>query len=169
MFRSQFHRLFATQAYKAGLYRTTYSGYFNDTVSWFDTATVTATAVDSTLAVVSILGTTSYQYLGYFRPTTTETYTFQTTSDDGSWLWVGDSAKTGTSTANALINNGGLHGNNTVSGSISLTANQYYPIRIQCGNNGGPGDISVQFSTTSISLNNNFTGIVFYNPVTNGF
>lgn len=154
--------------YAAGLYRTTYSGYFNDTPTWFATATATATAVDTSLTIGSIPTTTSIQFLGYFLARTTETYTFYTTSDDASYLWGGSFAAAGFTTANALVNNGGLHGNQERSGTIALTAGVYYPVRIQCGNNGGAGDISVAFSSPSIAKTTDFTDFIFYNTATNG-
>ena len=154
--------------YASGLYRTTYSGYFNDVPTWFATATATATAVDTSLTIGSIPTTTSIQFLGYFLARTTETHTFYTTSDDASYLWVGTSAVSGFTTSNALVNNGGLHGDVENSGTIALTAGVYYPIRIQCGNNLVAGDISVAFSTPSISKTTNFTDFIFYNDNTNG-
>jgi len=77
--------------YSAGLFRTTYTGYFNDVVSFFATATATATTVQTTVIEEpnSEDGNSfSMQWLGYFRPTTTETYTFFLSSDDASYLWV---------------------------------------------------------------------------------
>lgn len=154
--------------YAPGLYRTTYSGYFADVPTWFATATSTATAVDSSLADGSVPVTTSYQYLGYFLARTTEPYTFSLTSDDASYMWFGPTAVTGFTTANALINDGTLHGNITVSSSISLTAGVYYPIRIQCGNNTGPGMVSTAFSSPTIAQTSDFSDYIFYNTATNG-
>ena len=73
--------------YTAGLYKTTFSGYFNDVPSFFATATPTtfgtnpATSVQTT--AISEAGSDdgsnfSIQWLGYFLPATTETYTFFT-------------------------------------------------------------------------------------------
>ena len=45
----------------------------------------------------------------------------------------------GYTTANALVNNGGLHGAQEVTATIDLTAGVYYPIRIQAGNNAVDG------------------------------
>ena len=70
--------------YVAGLYKTTYAGYFNDVPSFFATATPTtygtnpATSVQTT--AISEAGSDdgsnfSCQWLGYFLPSTTETYT----------------------------------------------------------------------------------------------
>jgi len=164
--------------YTAGLYKTTYSGYFNDNVGFFATATPAsiggnpATSVQTT----SIFeppqddgSNFSCQWLGYFKPTTTETYTFFTNSDDASYVWVGGTAISGFTTGNAVVNNGGLHGMQEASGSIALTAGTYYPIRIQFGELSGGDEMTFNYSTPTISKTTNVTGLVFYNNATNGF
>ena len=161
-----------TIVYSAGLYRTTYSGYFADSVSFFANATATATLVQTTVIEEPATddgSSFSMQWLGYFRPTTTETYTFYLNSDDASYMWIGSNAVTGFSTVNATINNGGAHGPFEVSGTASLTAGVYYPIRIQFGEQGGGDVMTFNHSTATITKTTNVTGKVFYNPATNGF
>jgi hypothetical protein len=164
--------------YAAGLFKTTFSGYFNDVPSFFATATPTtfgtnpATSVQTT--AISEAGSDdgsnfSCQWLGYFLPSTTETYTFFTASDDASYLWIGQNALTGFTTANATVNNGGLHGVVEVSGSIALTSGVYYPIRIQFGELNGGDAMTFNYSTPTITKTTNVTGRVFYNAATNGF
>ena len=164
--------------YTAGVYKTTYSGYFNDNVSFFATATPAsvggnpATSVQTTSIFEPAQddGTDfSCQWLGYFKPTTTQTYTFFTSSDDASYVWVGSNAISGFTTANATVNNGGLHGNVEKFGSISLTADTYYPIRIQFGERNGGDVMTFNYSTPTITKTTNVTGLVFYNSTTNGF
>jgi hypothetical protein len=158
--------------YLAGLYRTRYSGYFADSVSFFATATATATTVQTTVIEEPITDdgdNFSMQWLGYFVPTTTETYTFYLSSDDGSYLWIGSNAVSGFSTANATVNNGGLHGPVEVSGTASLTAGVYYPIRIQYGELSGGDVLTFNYSTATIGKTTNVTGKVFYHPATRGF
>ena len=154
-----------------GLYRTTYTGYFADDPAWFATATVSSAAVN-----LSPIGDGdpgfepfSVQLLGYFKPTTTETHTFFLTSDDASFMWLGSTAVTGFTTANAFINNGGVHGSEEVSASIALTAGVYYPIRIQMGDQGGGDVLELNYSTPTIVKTTTVTGKVFYNSATNGF
>ena len=54
--------------------------------------------------------------------TTAGSYTFQTTSDDGSDLWINSNTPSGTPT----VNNDGLHGSTTeTSSSISLSVGTY--------------------------------------------
>lgn len=165
-------------SYVAGLYKTTYVGYFNDVPSWFATATPgtygsnPATSVQTTIIEEPLSddgSNFSVQWLGYFLATTTETYTFFTSSDDASYVWVGDTAISGFTTSNAIVNNGGLHATQERSGTIALTAGTYYPIRIQFGENGGGDNMSFNYSTPTITKTTNVTGKVFYNPTTNGF
>jgi len=159
-------------SYLAGVVARRYNGgYFADDVSWFASQTVSST----TIQVGSISESASddgsdfsYQWLGYFRPTTTETYTFYLNSDDASYMWIGTNASSGFTTGNATINNGELHGSTEVSGSIALSAGIYYPIRIQFGELSGGDVCTFSFSTPTISKTTNTTGITFYNPVTMG-
>ncbi len=158
--------------YSAGLFRTTYTGYFNDVVSFFGTATATATTVQTTVIEEPVTddgSNFSMQWLGYFRPTTTETYTLFLSSDDASYLWIGSNALSGFTTANATVINGGLHGNIEKSGTAALTAGVYYPIRIQYGEQNGGDVMSFNHETATIGKTTNVTGKVFYNPATNGF
>jgi hypothetical protein len=174
--------------YVAGLFKTTYAGYFDDNVNFFASAIPTtygsnpATSVQTTEISeqynatdeegndLSVDGDNfSVQWLGYFKPTTTQTYTFFLNSDDASYMWIGPTAVTGFTTGNALINNGGLHGNEEASGSIALTAGQYYPVRIQFGELGGGDVLGFNYQTPTIAKTTNVTGLVFYNPATNAF
>lgn len=164
-------------SYIAGLYKRTYVGYFADNVNFFATATPGTYGTNPTTSVQTTTiseassddgSTFSVQWLGYFKPTTTETYTFFTSSDDASYVWVGNNAISGFTALNSTVNNGGLHGNTERSGSISLTAQQYYPIRIQFGEQGGGDVLTFNYSTPTITKNTNVTGLVFYNSATNG-
>ena len=166
------------QLYVAGLYKTTYKGYFADDVSFFATAAIgpagtnPATSVQTTAiseASSDDGSNFSCQWLGYFTPSTTETYTFFTSSDDASYVWVGNVAKIGFTTGNALVNNGGAHGNQEASGSIALTAGIYYPIRIQFGEASGGDVLTFNYSTPTITKTTNVDRLVFYNSTTNNF
>lgn len=167
-----------SQSYSTGVYKTTYAGYFADNVSFFATATPTtygsnpATSVQTTAISEAATddGTNfSCQWLGYFKPTTTETYTFYTSSDDASYMWIGSNAQSGFTTANATVNNGGAHGNTEKFGTIALTAGVYYPIRVQFGEIGGGDVLTFNYSTPTITKTTNLTGLIFYNSITNNF
>jgi hypothetical protein len=72
--------------------------------------------------------------IGYFVPPTNGTYTFYTSSDDGSAVWIGSiaEANSGRNLTNAIVNNNstGWQGDTERSGSISLIAGTVYAIRI---------------------------------------
>lgn len=76
----------------------------------------------------------SFIAYGYFRPPVNGSYTFYTSSDDGSAIWLGEVAKidNGRNISNALLNNNvtGVQGDTKRSASIVLNANTFYPIRI---------------------------------------
>jgi len=158
--------------YTNGVYGKRYVGYFADDVNWFATATLQGDVNQLTQinGFTSSADNYSWQWLGYFRASTTENYTFYTTSDDASYLWIGANALAGFTTANANVNNGGAHGAIEVASSpVSLVAGTYYPIRIQFGEAGGGDIITVNFSSATISKTTNGLGYYYYNPTTNGF
>lgn len=152
----------------AGVYRTVHSGYFNENVNYFTSPSSASATNDIYDTLAEVSATTSFQYTGYFLAPDTTTYTFYLSSDDAGFMWVGPTAVSGYTTANALLKNPGLHGMIEVDNTISMVAGSYYPIRVQFGNNGGAGGLEVNYATSSIAKNRLFTGRLFYNPVTNG-
>ena len=166
---------YAGIAFASNIWRTDYEGYFNDVPSFFATATLKAApndynGTDTTIAEPSLLNNTSIEYKGYFLATYTGTHTFYLASDDGSWMWVGPTALTGFTTANALVKNGGLHAVVEVSATISLVAGTYYPVRIQFGNGpSGPGALTASYEHSGQAKTSTWTGKIFYNTATNGF
>jgi len=159
----------------ANIWRTDYEGYFSDVPSFFDTAALKAApndynGTDTNINEPSLLNNTSIEYKGYFLATYTGTHTFYLNTDDGSYLWIGPTALAGYTTANALIQNGGLHGVFEVSATISLVAGTYYPIRIQFGNGPeGPGVMVASYEHPGQAKTSTWTGKIFYNTATNGF
>ena len=160
----------------AGLYKTTYTGYFADNVNFFATATPATAGANPARSVQTTAisepatddgGFFSVHWLGYFKPTTTETHTFFLNSDDASYMWIGATAVTGFTTGNALIKNVGFnHALGVV--SLSLTAGQYYAVRIQFGEYGGDDYLKFDYSTPTIVKTTNVMGKIFYNSATNG-
>jgi len=122
-----------------GLDASLYNGYFNDNISWFDTAVPNSTTRWHSINHNSGGNKYSYKVVGYFRASTTGIYNFRLHSDDASYLWIGSSGTTygdleGSATiSNSLISNGGLHPPYSVSGNISLVADTYYPILMYYG------------------------------------
>ena len=82
------------------------------------------------------------RWIGKVEAPTSETYTFQTQSDDGILLWVN----------NELIIDNWAEGNTTDSGNINLTAGQRYEIRLEYYENGGGAVCELSWSTPTISL-----------------
>ena len=103
--------------------------------------------------------------IGYFKPPTTGTYTFFTSSDDYSGVWVGDiaAASSGRTSGNATVNNGlslpsgGGQANTKVSGTISLTAGVWYPIRIVHEEGTGQDALTFSWSGPSIAETTDLT------------
>lgn len=168
----------ATPTYANGLYGKRYVGYFGDTqgaddnVNWFNTATLHGdvnqlTSIDN---FTNEAEQYSWQWLGYFKASSSENYTFRTDSDDASYLWIGNDAISSFTRANANVNNGGTHGPQPSSSSpISLAAGTYYPIRVQFGELGGGDIMSVSFSTPTIANTTDGLGYYYHNSNTNGF
>ena len=130
-----------------GLQCNVYQGYMQDNPQYFKTAkTLNANHLNvynftniSTATNNLFPGNTpsSVEWIGYIKATTSGNWTFSLNSDDCSYMWIGSTAVTEYNRDNAFINNGGLHPPKVISRSVALTANQYYPIRIQFGQNEG--------------------------------
>lgn len=166
-------RPWTSTSYSAGLYRSQYASWPNQNTAnptWFDGKTATATAVSSDFSLTLTAGETSrgYQWLGYIKPDWTGTWTFTTsgvTIDDCLTVWIGSSALSGYTTGNSVLNISLTSG----SGTISLTADTYYPIRVQYANNSGPGTNHLRWSRNGSTASTNFSSLVYYNSATNGF
>ena len=168
------------KALNSGLMYRVFTGTFNDVPTWFDSQTETNSGISSNFSNIntctggvvpndsaSWYGTFSVDLFGFFYATVTGSYTFYTNSDDMSYLWIGSSALSGYTTSNCIVNNGGGHGTQERSGSISLTASTYYPILVQQSNTGGPYYLSVSFTAPGISRIYDLTGYVFFGLGTN--
>ena len=147
----------------SGLFGKRFTGYYNDIVSFFASnilqgETNTTTSINS---FTSSADNYSWMWLGYFLAPTTGTYTFYTASDDASHLWIGPNALSGYTTANATVNNGGLHGTIETSGTTTLTGGLLYPMRIMFGENGGGDIMTVSFAGPSITKTTNGSGYYY--------
>ena len=148
----------------AGLYQYTQSGYYNDNVNFFTANSVTATGATSNVNSTLSTTTTSYQYIGYFLPSTTGIYSFGISSDDAGYLWIGAEAITGYTTNNTAIAQPGLRGPSySYSRNFLLKAGNYYPVRFITGNNAGGGGQALQWKQASGTYSNDGTGKYFYN------
>lgn len=128
----------------AGLTANCYDG-MSFTTLW---STVTDTTVnfnpaDTTLGINRANGgdTFSCRWTGYVRADFTQSYTFYTMSDDGVRLWVNSVQ---------LVNNWTDHGPTENSGTIALTAGQWYPVTLEFYENGGGAVIQLSYSSASV-------------------
>jgi len=141
--------------YTSGLIGIRYIGYFNDNLNWFLTATPHGdtnilTQIDNFSSNDEFY---SWEWNGYFKPSSSEIYTFYTSSDDASYLWINNVL---------VVNNGGLHGNAEELGTINLIADTYYPIKVQFGENTGGDVMTVSFSSNTISKTTDGSGYYFH-------
>lgn len=90
----------------------------------------------------------TYMFTGYMMLPSTGNYIFRSTSDDGSYVWIGPSAWEGNyNIGNALVNNGGLHPSVSVDSlTINMIGSVWYPIRILFGNATGGTVLTFQYS-----------------------
>ena len=84
--------------------------------------------------------TFSVRWTGKVEPLYSETYTFQTTSDDGVKLWVND---------RLIINEFQDQGPTAYTGTITLAAGQQYDIRLEYYENGGGALSELAWSSAS--------------------
>jgi hypothetical protein len=152
----------------AGLYRRTYTGYWAIDPTWFDGKTATAGTATNGFAFAGATQT-SYMWTGYFKPNTTGTWTIYTSSiDDSCAVWIGPTALTGYTWANA----DGKADLATVGGSFSFTktviADTYYPMRVIYGNNPSTGQMALNWNSGS-GGNASWAGKLYYNTATGGF
>lgn len=143
---------------RSGVSKVTYTGYHTDNVAFTDTATVTTNETATNFTISSITENTTVLYLGYLLADYTGTWTFTLNSDDGSYLWIGNNAVSGYTTGNALASSSYV-GPGT--GTVSMVAGQYYPIRLLYGNGPAAGNLDLTYDHTGQTATNNFTGKLF--------
>ena len=159
--------LYKKKRLQSGLFGRYFNTYFSDNMGNLTTAT--NSEVRTQLSSYSVGTTDTWLFRGYFRADTTSTsWQFRTTSDDGSFVWIGsDSTAVDTSldTDNAVVDNGGLHGAETrTSNNISLTDGVLYPFAVVIGNNSGPGILTLEWRVNSGTWESDGAGYLFYNP-----
>ena len=121
-----------------GLYGQKYSGYFANDLNFFNTAAYIGS--ESTFTSISLgdEGTSySWKWYGFIIASSTGTYTFQTTSDDASYVYI-DGTR--------VVDNGDTHGARTISGTIDLILGKRYRIQIYFGENAGAASMIFSWS-----------------------
>lgn len=111
-----------------------------DVLPDFANLTPLATGIRPNVDITPRLRNDEFGFLweGYIKIPANGTYTFETYSDDGSRLYLGDYSFSAT----PLVNNDGLHGSQYASGSKSLTAG-IYKISITFFEKGGGEEMKV--------------------------
>jgi fibronectin type 3 domain-containing protein/predicted esterase len=118
----------------------------------FATLSPTSTGTMPNISISNATQTINFGYLwqGYINITVAGTYTFATTSDDGSALWWNTTTPTGT----PLVNNDGLHGSQTATGTVTLQPG-VYPLCIGYFQNGGGANMAISWACTALFGDNN--------------
>lgn len=146
-----------------GLYVEYFNAYHGDNLNFFNNRTANLTRSEGSVNYTTNNGwgnlgsaigngnaTDPNQYTarmqGLITIGTAGTYTFSLNSDDGAYLWVGNTVRDNPLTiSRALVNNGGGHGPATVTGTITLAAGTY-PLLIIYGEQGGGNVLSLSYS-----------------------
>jgi autotransporter-associated beta strand protein len=165
--------------------------YFNDNLTYFNTNTPgssglwpysTINVQDNSQIIYGDSETFNYRWSGYFTPDQTGTWNFRTNSDDSSLVYIGSAGTSISSYISTLqasssisgkstlvVNNSGLHGDRTASGSISLTAGNAYPFVSYFAENGGGATMVFSYGFGNYnSTNVSAAGGLFTNDQSSG-
>jgi hypothetical protein len=138
----------------AGITKQDFNGYYNDKTTFFLNRSFSS---KDKITSINGVGTASYssdRYFGYINAPSSETFEFQTSSDDASHVYIGNDGQTvdnllkeieSDRTAKLIVDNGGLHANTTRSGSKALTSGGIYPIVIYYGNAPAGGSLTFRW------------------------
>lgn len=135
-----------------GFYSIQYGGYHGESIGY----SILPIASTNTFSILDFAESaiTTYEFTSYFTPKFTGNYIFYISSDDGAYMWIGATAESGFTIANAFINNGGLHGMTELSNNINLNANIPVFIRILYGQGSGSGAFRFSWEFLGIKTTN---------------
>ena len=161
-----------------GLSEVTYSGYFADNTGFFsDSAARTkiSRTTSDKLPIwkdsTGIGSNVSISWGGYFIPDVSGNWQFNVTSDDASYMWIGNNAvnKYSNGAYTAFIGIPGDHPPISKSNSIYLEKDKIYPLRIQYGNLGTYGSFSLQVKSPDYQdvWDSNLEGLIWSSDFTN--
>ena len=161
-----------------GLSEVTYSGYFADNTGFFTDSAI-RTKISRTPSgqlpiwkdSTGIGSNVSIWWGGYFIPDVSGTWQFNLTSDDASYMWIGNNAVSnyGNGAYTAFIGIPGDHPPISKSNSIYLEKDKIYPLRIQYGNLGTYGSFSLQVKSPDYqdAWDANLEGLIWSSDFTN--
>ena len=125
------------------------------------TAKTTGNLDNVTLSVRQRNDNFAFQFEGFIDIPAAGQYTFYTTSDDGSKLYIADQV---------VVNNDGLHGNQTRSGTRQFDAAGFYTIKIVFFERGEGESLTVEYQGPGISRqqipNSAFKAVEYINATT---
>ena len=152
----------------AGITKQDFNGYYHDKTAFFINKSPTNEDKITSISGITTSPYTSDRYFGYINAPSTATFDFQTISDDASHVYIGDNAQTvdnlmkeieANRASKLIVNNGGVHGPITASGSKSLTNGGQYPIIIYFGNLSGDGNLTFQWRVSAGTYSTDLSGI----------
>jgi hypothetical protein len=116
----------------------------------------------------------TFEWVGYFKAPSSGNFNFYINSDDDVFFWIGANALGTTNTElNAHMGvSGASSAKNT--NSVTLVANQYYPVRIQFGEYSGAENCQLFYAkvgdATAVAGNNGLSGtqVWYHNATTKG-
>lgn len=133
------------------LLKSRYPGYHGDNMSFFNSASLFGQSADGLVIaddsteVNGSYDNYSLMWTGYIFAPAGGQYRINTTSDDGSYLWIGDNAINNWTTSTAIVSNGGAHGSTTVTGTdVLMVGGRWYPIRMVFGELSGGAVFNTQ-------------------------
>jgi hypothetical protein len=151
-----------------GLLTQKYNGNYQDDRDWF--AANEGSKSGSSYVTTGIqLGDEgshySYNWTGAFIPHVSGTWTFWTSSDESSNVWI-DDLVTGTSTR--VVNNAGYHGTQERTGTINVTAGTVYGIQVTFEEAGGGASMRMDYQPpgqSRVNGNNNGGSLLTYGNI----
>lgn len=158
-----------------GLVRRSYFGYAGTNVNWFATRTPFQISPVSSISLsVGESDSQGAEWIGYWFAPTTGNYNFQYSANTYSYLWIGDEARSGFSSNNAILSP------SIVTATRSLIGGVFYPMRVQWSfdqtgssllffDDFESGFIFFSYSGPGIPSTQNLSGRVFYNSGSQGF
>lgn len=152
---------------KPGLMRADYSDYFEDDFSWFASRLPKKISYESVIDLQTMQDDYfSIQWTGYFIPNETGKWTFMSTSDDGSGVWIGKSAIDEIPQMNPAVPNPGIHAPVKVSRKIFLQKGRIYPLRIQFGDKTNWAQMTLELKSPNASnFIKNLRGLVWHSAI----
>jgi alpha-L-fucosidase len=119
-----------------------------DSLKFSDEATIPNFSISSAKAADYF----GFKYDGYIKVPDDDIYTFYTSSDDGSRLYIGSTL---------IVDNDGLHGSVEKNGVIAL-AKGYHPIRVTFFEKSGSQDLNVMFKSSNLEKQTIPDSALFY-------